>query len=180
MITVLEKNEHLNIIHCVMGEPTDMQMDFEGSIMLDISPMLADVNPDNPIVLKINRCQNEERLVAKLTMDKVMREQMQGMMPNNTNKPKSNVVRGKCIRCGQLTELPIVNGKVQPCKECQIIDAHLKQKPMTDEELVVGLNDADRKLVQSLMNQESKKKKPICKKRSTKPKGEEDAKNDIQ
>ena len=159
-----------------MGEPTDMQMDFEGAIMLDISPMIADVNPNNPIVLKLNRCQNEERLAAKLTMDKMMREQM--MAHQNQQPNRNNMVRGKCKRCGQVADLPIVNGQIQPCKECQIIDSHLKSKP-EKEETVIDLSDTDRKLIETLINQDNEKKKPIRKKRPAKPKGDDDVKNNV-
>ena len=174
MITVFEKNNQLNIIHCVMGDPTDMQLDFEGAIMIDISPMIADANPHNPIVLKINRCQNEERLVAKLTMDKMMREM------NNQKVTQVNPNEGKCIKCGQVGPLAVVDGKVlNVCKECYVIDEHIKQK-QNKEETIVELSEQDKKLIQSISN--SINKKPIRKKCSSKAKnnGGHGAKNDIQ
>ena len=174
MITVFEKTNQLNIIHCIMGDPTDMQMDFVGAIMVDITPMLADVTPGNPIVLKINRCQNEDRLATKLTMDKMMRD----MSGPHLNNPQMSNKRGRCIKCGQIVDLPIVNGKIQNiCKECQIIDEHLKQKQ--EKEVIVELSDRDKRLIQSLSNEMDKK--PIRKKRPTKPKssGDSDAKDNV-
>lgn len=188
MITVFEKRQDANVIHMIVGDNTEMQLDMDGSILMDISGMISDCAPGNPILIKYNRCSDEDKLMAKLHMDK-LRQQMiqQGMMPNpfammnqgnNDNNSQPNQIRGRCKRCGTLTNLPVVNGQVQPCKECQLIDAHIKRKPEPDK-VTVDMTEEDKKFMENLLREE---KKPIRKKRPVKKKEEEsnESQDDVQ
>ncbi len=178
----MEKRQDVNIIHMIVGDNTEMQLDMDGSIVMDITGMIADCTPGNPILIKYNRCIDEDRVVAKLNMDKMRQQMLQqgllqmGMMPTN-----SNTVKGKCSKCGQVTDLPIINGKVQPCKQCQLIDSKVRsaKEDIKKDVQRVDISDEDKQFIKEwLANNE---KKPIRKKRPVKKKEDiNEGENNIQ
>ena len=136
MIIFQEANEEVNMIHLIMGEETDFQLDMTGNLALQIDGLLDDSKRN---VLYINRCNSESDLKERIAYFKnINLGGDQEETKPEVKKPKKVLSKVKCPACGDFTG-NIVNGLVTICDTCQRIEDGLKNRdtppPPTKEKL---------------------------------------------
>ena len=63
MLLFQEQHEGVNVIHLVMGEETDFQLNMSGNIVIDLS---ENIDPNKKNILYINKCGSEEELQSQI------------------------------------------------------------------------------------------------------------------
>jgi len=64
MILFREQHDDVNVIHLIMGNETDFQLDMSGNMVVDLS---ENIDPSKRNILYINRCESEEELQEQIT-----------------------------------------------------------------------------------------------------------------
>jgi len=146
MILFREQHEDANVIHLIMGQETEFQLNMSGNLVVDLTSNL-DSNKRN--ILYINKCDSEEELQdqieyyqskqLKVTDDKQKIPKNVGIHTSSTKKPlvenstkekskfgtySKDVKCPKCLSWGAYVK----DGLILVCDVCRKIDEGLATK----------------------------------------------------
>ena len=171
MLILGEKANGTNILHIIIGPETEMQFNFQGQSVMDISEYIASYQTGDKCMVVINRCESEEEVIRMMEyqktkmnlIDVVDQVQKKIMSQENSSasqkkpaesKPEkqSNV---KCPSCLKENSAIVKNGTVFPCEICQKIDAGLKSSKIPPLPSGQNLEQIRKQVEQD--NQEQKK-----------------------
>ena len=149
MILFKEEHDEVNIIHLIMGNETDFQLNMSGNIVLDLT---ENINPNKQNILYINKCDSEVELQKKIIHYQT-KFKVEGIIANehepddkDTNlKRKSSQVpddfKGtkhgkfvkdiKCPKCSNWGVF-VKDGVIGTCDVCRRIEEGLLSKDIPD------------------------------------------------
>jgi len=138
MILFREFRDDINMIHMIVGEETDFQLDMAGNIVVDLDELL-DSSKKN--ILYINRCVNETDLKERIQYYQSMVEGSDNEKSESQEVKKSNYVNYglKCPKCGN-NGCKVIDNVPTMCDTCKRIEEGLNDpsipKPPNKKELM--------------------------------------------
>lgn len=127
MIALGGHNQLGNVLHMIVGPESELHIDLHGAKVLDITPILVAMNPEERVFVSVTRCRSESQLINQLTSSDVtflnsfaglMKAQPQLPAASSAKPAEPTVKKGRCAFCGKPdTELlPIPGFKI--CSDC--------------------------------------------------------------
>ena len=138
MIVLGEKNGNVNILHIIIGDETEFQLDLSGQSVMDISEYIK-VQEGEKYVIVLNRCSSEEQVIQELNYRKSKIETKEALKqylenqdehPHTKSTSKKKIDKTsklKCPECKSENSTGTVDGIVQPCAKCKEINDGLKK-----------------------------------------------------
>jgi hypothetical protein len=158
MLAVRGINPAGNVLHVICGPETDLFMDIHGAKILDVTPLLQEMEQSQPVFLMITRCKNEQMTTRQLdgvgakflnsfnpadlgmcpdceatgagTNKGPAKGKPEAKKPNSESAGTIQLSRGKCSYCAQdRILLPIPQFKICPtCAQIEIGRSDKKKK----------------------------------------------------
>ena len=166
MLIVRGQNPMGNVLHLVSGTETEFWMDLHGSVVLDITPLLAEMDHDRSVYLHISRCKSEALVGAQLhgaiangasypfmppvavfASEHKDGEQKEAtkvtQTPLNRGINKKDKHEGKqviCSHCGAVGDT-VANIEPAICSSCVKIELYFAQKYKSEHPVAEGKKD---------------------------------------
>lgn len=142
MLVAQGSNPLGNVLHVICGPVTEAFQDIHGAAVMDITPLLMNLEQERPVFLSLTRCKNEQatskmiqgteipvsssfgnnKAVSKVTATGVADPQEFNMSSGAGGKKKKTKKKtGKCSYCGVQTDLLGIPG-VRICVPCAQIE----------------------------------------------------------
>lgn len=143
MVLVMGQNQAGNILHVVTGPESDSAMAINGSLVLDITPALKQMDVERPVVLHMSKCASEQKFVTDLQSAIVggavypffppmivfgPKAAVEAITPTTSMKqePTSKLI-GECSLCKNAKAELVPKLEPRMCYDCVRIDLGLKK-----------------------------------------------------
>ena len=128
MLVLGSRNPLGNILHVVVGPESELHQDLHGAKILDITPVLAQMDGMSHVYLSLTRCRGEMMTAQILTGSKITHlnsfvkpTDVPTADANATAQPSVVGTREKCQYCGKLADLLPIDG-FKVCPDCAAIE----------------------------------------------------------
>lgn len=106
MIILAGKNPAANILHVLAGPETDFWTQLHGAAAVDLTPVLNQMDPSQPIFLHLTRCQSEHDMAARINAQIQMNGEYPFVPPTFVFTPKTAQDAGQ-VPSPQTTQQPM-------------------------------------------------------------------------
>jgi len=173
MIVLGERGDDCNILHIIIGPETDNQFNFTGQSVMDITEYLQHMDPNKPCKLVVNPCNSEDQVLSNLAyqeghrqaqsvLKKIQNNMNKSEKPSKTTKSKPTLQPNKkdengvnCPLCGGKGKAQVIDGNINPCEICQLIEMGRHASEIPDAPKAASLEDLRKEIQNDYPEQKS-------------------------